>query len=149
MKKLFYLILPLALLCASPIFAAEGVDWSGVATHGEGIRVVTVEFTLDTDGSTFAMDDALVQALSGWTLYYLEIAPDGTTAPTDAYDLVLNNEMDVVKDVLDGSGANLSNTTASKLELIWPIVDNLSFVFSNNSVSDAVVHARMIFYRSY
>jgi len=149
MKKLFYLILPLALLAASSAFAAEGAVWSGVASYGEGVRVVEADFTLDTDGSTFAMEDALVTALSGWSLFYLEIAPDGTTAPTDAYDLVVNNEMDVAKDILDGAGANLSDSTSSKLELVWPIIDNLSFVFSNNSVSNAIVHTRMVFYRSY
>lgn len=145
MKKLFYLILA-TLILASPCFAAEGAVWSGVQSFGDGIRVVEIDFTLDTDGSTFEMDASMAAALKGWTLYYLEIDP-GATAPQALYDLVLNNTYGI--DVLGGNGANLSATASSSKDLIWPIVDQLSFVFSNNNVSDALVGARMVFYRSY
>lgn len=144
MKKLLYVTL--ILLFAASSFAAEGYVTSGVAEHGDGVRVVTIDFTLDDDGTTYTFEDAMVEALKGWSLYYVEIDP-GATAPTAAYDMVINNTYGI--DILGGAGANLSATASSKLELIYPMIDAASIVFSNNSQADALVDLRLVFYRSY
>jgi len=79
------------------------------------VKKVTLDWTSDASG------DATVdtKALSGQILRVCFIPDSGGTQPTDLYDVVLNDADGI--DVLEGLGANLSNSTSTD---VVPVVTN-------------------------
>jgi len=71
------------------------------------VKKITLDWTSNASG------DATVdtKALSGQILRVCFIPDSGGTQPTDQYDVVLNDADGI--DVLEGLGANLSNSTST------------------------------------
>jgi len=84
-------------------------------TYSETRTVKKVTFDWTSDAAGDATADS--KALSGQILRVCFVPDSGGTQPTDLYDVVLNDADGL--DVLQGLGANLSNTTASN---VVPIV---------------------------
>jgi hypothetical protein len=106
------------------------------------IGLVTLSFTADAaDGSLPSTN--LATKISG-NIVALETNP-GATAPTDNYDIVVNDADG--HDVLEGVGANRDTATTEKVAVVYSgtaihppvsIEDVLSLVITNNSVNSAV-----------
>ena len=101
------------------------IAWTGAAAGG-AIDAITV--------------NAQTYGIEGWYLYSVETNP-GTTAPTDDYDIVINDA-----DGLDIAGGLLANRDSSVTEMVnlraaatgYPMVrGNLSVAISGNSVNSA------------
>jgi len=117
-------------------------------TSGHGyIEVITLTCTADAAAATFPAT-ALTNKFSGY-LVALETNP-GSTAPTDNYDIVLNDAEG--NDVLQGVGANRHTTTTQKVPVVYsgtalhPVVhatDTLTWTITNNAVNSAVVVAKL------
>ena len=100
------------------------------------------------DGSYPATN--LVTKISG-KLLAIETNP-GATAPTDNYDIVLN-DLDG-HDVLEGVAANRDTSTTEKANIVFsgtsvnpPVAknDTLQLVITNNSVNDAIVVVKLYY----
>jgi hypothetical protein len=104
------------------------------STYSTSIQKVLVSCTADSSAATYP--NATVIAKRGW-IFLAETNP-GSTAPTAAYDIVVNNTNDA--DVMSGA---LGDRSASATERAVPAksgwVDGgaLTVVTSNNSVNSA------------
>ena len=113
------------------------------------IGVITLTITADAaDGSV--PNTALTQKISG-RIIALETNP-GATAPTDNYDITLEDGDG--HDVLEGVGANRDTATTEKANVIFsgtsvhpPVAfsDTLTFKLANNSVNSADIVAKLYY----
>jgi hypothetical protein len=129
---------------------AGTVTQSTVDLHATARRikkVCTIEWIADATDHTVPTTNIIVP--DGWILYSAETIP-GSTAPTDNYDIVLNDA-----DGLDVAGGLLANRDEANAELVllgsaahgYPLMRNgsLSFVLTNNLVDSATGTLILIF----
>lgn len=136
MKKIIFAVCMAALLCTSTAFATCTV------THtSAGSPVEYLLFTCTTDTAVSATITGITSgAIRGW-VFQAETNP-GTEAPTDDYDIVLNDAAGA--DVFNGA---LINRDTTNTELAWPLVGTiptrtfvdgtLAIVVTNNAVNNA------------
>ena len=107
------------------------------------IRRLDLTCTCDSTDGSFAA--AEISSKFQGTLMDLKTNP-GATAPTDNYDIVINDADGY--DILEGVGANRHTTTTQKVPIVYsgtavhPVLhdsDTISVVITNNSVNSAVV----------
>lgn len=118
LRRLLIALIASVLLLAAP--QAVGTVTVTVASLGNG-RVVkyTMAWVSDASGNVSANTSALSVVRPGY-LQQVKFIPDGGgTAPTDLYDITLNDANAV--DVLAGTGANLSGTLAKITRVAAPI----------------------------
>jgi len=144
MKRLL-LALFLVFILETSVWAAGDVliNASSMQILGQqSRRIITLSWTADAAAATVPnkVIDVSTYDVMGWYLYSAETNP-GTTAPTDNYDIVINDA-----DGVDIAGGLLMNRDTSTTELVcvgisahgYPIVrGNLTFVLSNNAVNSA------------
>tara|TARA_R100001530_G_scaffold134471_2_gene109397 strand:+ start:974 stop:1372 length:399 start_codon:yes stop_codon:yes gene_type:complete len=113
------------------------------------IRKIVLDCVCDSTNGSFAADE-LTTKFEG-RLLDLETNP-GSTAPTDNYDIVLDDAGG--HDVLEGVGANRHTTTTQKAAIVYsgtgthPTVDEtdtLSLVITNNSVNSAIIQITLYY----
>lgn len=116
-------------------------------------RILSVSWTANGAGAvadvTIPSDDL---AMGGWFLYAIETNP-GATAPTDDYDVTLEDQDGL--DILGTAGTNrdTANTeiampTLSAMPTMAPVPDgDLTLKVANNAVAAAVGVIRLIFVR--
>lgn len=99
----------IALLLAVALAEAAGTVTVTTASGGAGRTKYSMAWTASNPGGAVSANAVTVK---GGSLYALEIVP-GTAGdqPTDQYDLTLLDDQGV--DVLNGAGANLSNSAGS------------------------------------
>ncbi|MFZ5989421.1 MAG: hypothetical protein ACOYWZ_20185 [Bacillota bacterium] len=148
MKKVIILIL-LMLGFATYTFAAG----SSNITFFDVIKdkkTMTISWIADASNATVPdlTIDASLYELKGWYLYSAETDPGGI-APTDNYDIVLNNTNGI-----DVAGGLLANRDISTTEMVnisssafgYPIVrGDLTFSLSNNATNSATGILILIF----
>jgi len=137
-----------ALLCLFNLSLAQAAGtvtitsvkyWVG---GGQNRTIITLSWTADAADATVPSTtiDAALYVIKGWYLYSAETNP-GATAPTDNYDIVLNDTDD-----LDIAGGLLQNRDTANTEMVnigtsahgYPVVKgNLTFSLSNNAVNSA------------
>jgi len=108
-------------------------------TAGSPVELLTFTCQTDTAGSA-TITGVTSPAIRGW-VFQAETNP-GTEAPTDNYDIVLNDAAGA-----DVFNAALMNRDTANTELAWPLVGTiptrsfvdgtLAIVVTNNSVNDA------------
>lgn len=83
---------------------------------GGAIRRVVIDWTSNSSGNAEPQTTNLLELYG--TILACETKPSGTAAPTDDYDIVLNDEFG--RDVLNGGGANrdTANTEAFVPQLL-------------------------------
>jgi len=152
MKKLLLSLL-LVLALTMPAWAAGTVTItsSNITIHGNIWRkIITLSWIADAADATVPSTTitATTYGIGGWYLYSAETNP-GSVAPTDNYDIVLNNA-----DGLDIAGGLLANRDATATEIVsigtsahgYPLVrGDLTFVLSNNAVKSATGTLILIF----
>ena len=111
-------------------------------------KVLTFAWTADdSDGSVpeTAVSAANLLEIDGWFLYFAETDP-GTTAPTDDYDIILNDANEF--DIMGGALADRDETNtegAYPITAAHPIDSTLTFVLTNNSVNSATGVLKLYF----
>jgi len=144
MKRLF-LALFLVLILQTSAWAAGTVliNASSMQILGQqSRRIITLSWTADASAATVPnkVIDASTYDILGWYFFSAETNP-GDTAPTDNYDIVINDA-----DGADIAGGLLMNRDTGNTEMVnigtsihgYPIVrGNLTFVLSNNAVNSA------------
>lgn len=120
-----------------------------VLDHGKKVYVYKIVST--GDASTGAIPDASLVGVHGYLMKV--ITNPGATAPTDNYDIVINDADDAT---LDAANSLLLNRDTANTEAVYPVgitgVSPLFFqpgtytaVFSNQSVNSAGVVVWMYF----
>jgi hypothetical protein len=144
MRKLALAIL-LVLFAFSTVWAVGKVTITSdniFIDQGVARKVVTLSWIGDSGNGTIPTItiDANTYKITGWYLYSVETNP-GSVAPTDDYDIVINDA-----DGLDIVGGLLANRDVTNTELIlvgtathgYPVVrSDLSVVWSNQAVHSA------------
>lgn len=154
MKKLIYAVLILGLMLCPVLSFAAGTTTVGtpqtIKVLASMKKVVPVTITADaSDGSIVnGTLNPVTLGIEGWYLYTVETDP-GTTAPTDNYDLVINDA-----NGFDVSGGLLANRSTSVTQLVnigtathgFPVMrGNWTLAGSNNSVNSATVVVYLTF----
>ncbi len=147
MKRLFLALL-LVLLLATSSFAVGtvAITYSNIFVDNQRTRtILTISWVADAAAATVPSTTIPYQVANrynvmGWYLYSAETNP-GSMAPTDNYDIVINDA-----DSVDISGGLLANRDTANSEIVnigtsshgYPVVrGDLTFVLSNNSVNSA------------
>lgn len=115
------------------------------------VKVITFTCTADSADASFP-ETALADKIEGFLLA-IETNP-GATAPTDNYDIVIDDADGV--DVLAGAGANRDTSTSEKATIVMddllgdvhPVVskgDTLTLKLTNNSVNSAIVVIKLYY----
>lgn len=115
--------------------------------------VGVVTFTATADAADASFPDTVIEAKISGRLVALETNP-GATAPTDNYDIVLDDAEDF--DVLEGIGANRDTATTEKAEIVASggsgvtlahvaKSDVLTLKITNNSVNSAGIVIKLYF----
>jgi len=155
MKRIVLALVMLMFLCSS-VYAAGTVAITGDTIYIKNAiarKVLTLTWVGDGAGGTAGQVPtttitANTYNIVGWYLYSVETNP-GTTAPTDNYDIVINDA-----DGLDITGALIMNRDTANTELVligfaahgYPIVrSDLSFVLTGQSVASATGTAILTF----
>ncbi len=152
MKKSFIT----ALLFACLLIAPSGAWAAGTCTEtplkilSANVYQVTWTCTADSGDNSFPATDSK-QAINGY-VFYVKTIPSGATAPTDQYDIVLNDSDGI--DIMGGELANRSDTAGEeavpKIDAVYGSrwVDGiLEIAITGNSVASAITVVRVRFYR--
>ncbi len=140
LKTMFALMF--AVLFTGSAFAAVTVT-KQTRQYGTGklTRVVKIHWVADASGVVTATD---IAGISGYLLK--AVTNPGATAPTDNYDVVMNDKNSAVADAANGLLMNRDTTTT---EVIYPVTasgqdpvffepDTYTFTLTNNSVNAAL-----------
>jgi hypothetical protein len=148
MKRLLVLFSLLLVLLPSFVLAA-GTCTVVYTNPSRSIILATVSCTADVAAATYP--DTTLALGTGW-IFLAETNP-GTTAPTNAYDIVINNSNGV--DVMGGALANRdgaapgSGTTQRTTPAVSGWVDGpLTMVTSNNAVNSATFTLKLWAYKA-
>ena len=151
MKKILLTILMLFLLYSSA-FAVGAVTFTidQIEPANQPRRVIiTLSWTADAIAATVPSTTIQGALIKGFYLYSAETNPGNAVAPTDNYDIVINDA-----DGLDIAGSLLLNRDTANTEIInigtsghgYPIVrGDLTFVLSNNAVNSATGTCILVF----
>ena len=150
MKVKMTVLVLLCLLVTGRALAAGSVAVS--ITKLDMIRVVTFSWTADaSDGSvpSTTVSAAITQQIAGWNCFLCVTNP-GSTAPTDNYDIVVNDA-----DGVDIFGGKLNNRDTATSEQAVPLVGGaymtrpvtgaITMVLTNNSVNSATGTLQLFF----
>jgi hypothetical protein len=140
-KRIISIITALILLLMPVLVIAAAPDHTHTVTKfmvGEK-RMYLHEVTWTADDATAAIADVTIPAsdLKNYQGYYLYrvITDPGATAPTDDYDIVLNDVYSF--DVMEGALGNRDTANTETVEVSIPVYGQLTAVFTNNSVNSA------------
>jgi hypothetical protein len=138
MRK-YFIVAFILIGAVSYVWAAASVCTQTVTKYPNA-RVVMFECTANTTTGTFDDVDTSAAVLNDIQGYYIkEVRIDpGSTAPTDAYDIVINDVLGI--DLLGGEGVNASNVTSTRVlpKDGYPLVDDtLTLAITGNSVNAA------------
>jgi hypothetical protein len=155
MKKTMMALSAIILLVAVNVWAAGTITQSIDTNFVEKSRVqMVVTFTATADASdgsfpSTATSTDITNKIKGYYLYKLITNP-GSTAPTDNYDIVLNDEDGI--DLLGGNGANRDTTNSEATYPVigsqpfaQPILGPITLVITNNSVNSAGIVIKAVF----
>jgi hypothetical protein len=158
MKKTIFLI-ALILMVASFAWATTPGTWSSPTTslvsQGSPFRTWSVTFTGTADNATiinYATTAADQAFMKGYYIYYVETKP-GASAPTNAYDIVINNALG--RDIMGGALADRSATVAEKafatdadsIRHSPPVDGQLTIVTTNNLANSATFTVKFFLFR--
>lgn len=147
MKKLLLIAILLSLMVATSVFAVGTVTITStnVTVMNQVTRkIITLSWVADASLHTVPSTTitAATYGIGGWYFYSAETNPGaGAAAPTDNYDIVINDA-----DGVDIAGGMLMNRDTANSEIAaiglgsgqYPIVrGNLTFVLTNNLVDSA------------
>ena len=152
-KRMLIFFFGLTLLFIPNLFAAGTVTITKeeiIIRHWPTRVILTIAWTADSSDKSVPQTviNATQYKINGQFLYSAETNP-GSTAPTDDYDIAINDE-----DVCDIAGTLLNNRDTSNSEMVnfinasasYPMVrGNLTFVLTNNSVASATGSLILIF----
>lgn len=153
LKRLLVIIIVASLLPAGQVWAAG----SSVITSADvnvlektQRKIITISWTGDSAGGSMPAITvgASTYGITGWYLYTAETNP-GSTAPTDNYDIVINDADGV--DVAGGLLANRHTTTTQLVNIGtsaygYPLIrGDLSVAITNNIVNSATGTIIMVF----
>lgn len=147
--KRFLTGLILTLFLWGSALAAGTITQSDVEVYLD-TRVLTFTCTADASAHTFPVT-ASDGDLDGY-VFLVVTDPDGTTAPTDNYDITLTDANSV-----DVMGGELSNRDTANSEQAVPLIDAvfgsrfvkgpLTITITNNSVDSAGIVVKVFYYR--
>ena len=123
MKKLLG-IAALILMFASSAFAVEGYTTTHSNVPGTNIKKISISWTSAADGTCTIN----VRAVYGYILNVVT-NPDGVSAPTDLYDIVINPASAQTAAGLDIMGGTLADRSTSSTETAVPTVDGTNTVY--------------------
>ena len=107
----------------------------------DDFRIITFSWVSHTDGTvaTGTCDETTDASLGNVTgvIVGVKFEPDASTAPTDAYDVVINNAGGA--DILHGVGANVTNDDALTGQWKTPKTTNSGSVFIYQENLDLVI----------
>jgi len=150
--KLMILVFLACMMFVGNALAAGSVTVSIAKMPSDTIRVVTFSWTADaSDGSvpSTTVSAAITQQIAGWNCF-LGVTNPGSTAPTDNYDIVVNDT-----DGVDIFGGKLNNRDTATSEQAVPLVGGaymtrpvtgaITMVLTNNSVNSATGTLQLFF----
>lgn len=149
MKRIILTIIAILFL-GTQVWAADGTCTQTVSkfkTANPEFRVLTFSCTASTVNGSFpaiATTTATNSEIIGWYITEVRTNP-GTAAPTDDYDIVINDSdgIDLMGGRLADRDATNSEATAPAIAtgVFWPrpIDGALSLVITNNSVTSATM----------
>lgn len=140
MKKLLSsLIIIVAVLLAGQVWATGACVQTGntetIRVNGEPVRKV-ITFTCTSDGSGIAAYTftPATFGVRGWYLYAVSTDPDGTSAPTNSYDITfVRGGEDIAGSLLIDRSSTLTQTVAiAPTTLGYHMADGaIAFTFAN------------------
>ena len=145
MKALIRIIMVLVLIPASAMAAGSWTD----ETIEEKNGVVYIETTFTADAADGSVPDKVItvgKADPVWGRYlYRVVTNPGTTAPTDNYDITVDDADGL--DMCGGDCANRDTANTEKVQLVLfePVLGNVTITVSNNSVNSATGLVRLVF----
>jgi hypothetical protein len=154
MKRKILLAAICVLFCATA-FGVGTVTQSLSKNRADTVAVLTFTWTADVGDASVpstTTSTAITAALQHYFLYMMETDPGGT-APTDNYDIVVNDANG--NDILGGLGADRDTAnTETVMPLIGganyaprPIDTALTLVITNNAVNSATGVVKLYFAR--
>jgi len=137
MKRLTMIIFAalFALTVGTPAHAVGTVTQKLDKYPNANLQVVTFTWTADAAAATIpstATTDAITAAIIGWYVWAIETDP-GSTAPTAAYDIVLNDA-----NGFDIAGGQLANRSATATEKVIPKLDATTSLYGAHLVNSAL-----------
>jgi len=134
--------------CGSALGAGT-ITQSDVKVY-DNVRMLTFTCTADASAHTYPVTASNVD-IDGF-VFLVVTNPDGTTAPTDAYDITLTDS-----DGVDVMGGELADRSDSNSEQAVPLIDGvfgsrfvkgpLTITITGNSVDSAVTVVTVFYYR--
>ena len=139
------IIMVLVLIPASAMAAGSWTEESPVEKNG--VVYIELNFTADAaDGSVPDKEITIAKGHPAWGRYLYRVVTDpGTTAPTDNYDITIDDTDGL--DMCGGDCANRDTSTTEKVQLVLfePVLGNVTVTVSNNSVNSATGMVRLVF----
>ncbi len=149
MKKLITALLFACLLIASTVWAA-GTCPQTFEPIASNVYLLTYTCTADSGDNSYPETDSKV-AVDGY-VFLVITDPDGTTAPTDQYDITLKDSNGV--DIMGGEITNRSDTDSEqavpKIDAVYGSrwIDGIAtLAITGNSVASAITVVKIFIYR--
>lgn len=141
MKRLLLVVVLISLFFSSLVFAAGTITQNTVRVNSE---IYETTFTCTGDASTGAFPSTFTGEDINGVVFCVKTNPG--TAPTDDYDIVLNDA-----DGIDIMGGNLADRDTSSSEEAYPkktgtVKGPITPVITNNTNASAVVVIRVYYY---
>jgi len=146
-KKLFAILI-MALLFTPSAFATDDTVRQTTAMSTQDTRIIDFKWVGDSSAGTVTstqLDQNLYNSIDGWYLVAVMTDP-GATAPTDDYDLVINNSSGL--DMMDGNltDRDTADTEIAYADTLASVVDSrFTVVWSNQTDAGATGTIRMYF----
>lgn len=148
-KRFLYFILvfllflsPVSIMAAAPAHTYTTYKFLDGNRHMYMIEISWQADDTDASIANFTIPTSTLEQYKG-TFIYRVITDPGTTAPTAAYDIVINDIYGA--DIMSGSLADRSATATEFVEVTIPVYGQLTGVFTNNSVNSATGKVILIF----
>ena len=146
MKRFLAVFLFAMFFSTGAVWAAG--SWSGTIDTGDGGEIRRVQSTFTADSSDGSVPVWTVNLGRKYEWYLIRAVTDpGTTAPTDDYDIVLNDTWSV--DYANSQLLNRDEATTEKVAFgkYEPIYSPISVTLTNNSVHSATGTVVLVFGR--
>jgi hypothetical protein len=133
MKKILFIIF--IILFTSTVYGAGTISWDFDKIGPLGIYKYTATCTADSSDGSYPSTSGSTWNIDGFVLL-VETDP-GSTAPTDNYDIVLNDKYGA--DIMGGDLADRDSSATERVKRVEFVDGRITPVITNNSVNSAVI----------